>query len=135
MKTSAEFPPNWVDIKNKLGLDEKTKAIFCYGDTIYNVREELSKDLIAHELAHSKQQGSNPAVWWFKYLDDKEFRLKEEIEAYGTQYALIAKHLKGKWLKYGLEQMSRALSGEEYGGIISYGEAVSKIRNKAKELV
>lgn len=136
MKTSKELPPNWYDIQKVLKIDPfaPENPIFCYGDTVYNVKGELRPDLDVHEYTHSQQQGDNPEIWWFKYLNDVKFRVEQEIEAYGNQYVFISRALKGKWLKYGLNDMAKNLSSDLYGSIISHNEAVSKIRNYAKNI-
>lgn len=136
MLKSDLFPPNYEMIKLVFPNCAEYKPIFAYGDTIYNpFKIEITKDLEIHEEVHSKRQGNNPAEWWGKYLSDREFRLQEEIIAYGTQYAWVSKldmktEIKN-WLK---DQMAQALSSETYGNLLSYGEAESKIRNYAKNV-
>jgi hypothetical protein len=137
MKLSKEKPPNIDEILKvfpSIFSDLDRTPIFCYGDTIYNAPDDLRRDLIYHEEVHSKQQGSNPTLWWTKYLHDKEFRLEQEIEAYGNQYALIKKILPSKFHKQALYEMASSLSSDVYGRIIGHGEAESKIRNYAKNL-
>lgn len=136
MKILTEFPPNYAQIQLVFKEIEKHKPIFCYGDTIYNpFKREITPDLDKHEEVHSKQQGLYPDQWWGQYLNDRDFRLQQEIEAYGTQYAFVKSFVKNtkllEWLK---ENMADALSGELYGNLLSYGEAESKIRNYAKSL-
>lgn len=131
-----EFPPNYRDILDTFG-DTLSEAIFCYGEHIYNPHgRNVTPDLEAHEEAHMKQQGDNPKLWWDRYLTDKDFRLKQEIEAYGTQYAFVKN--KGKMpnrlLSWGLDNMAVSLASETYGNIINFQEARSKIRNFAKNL-
>lgn len=133
MKVSKELPPNYADIVKAIPEIAEHKPIFCFGDTVYNVEGELRKDLEVHEEVHSKQQGKNPAAWWEKYLESVEFRLSQEIEAYSAQYIFISKFLKGKLLRNALGSMGRDLSSALYGNILTHGEAVSKIRNYAKE--
>lgn len=133
MKVSKELPPNYADIVRAIPEIAEHKPIFCFGDTVYNVEGELRKDLDIHEEIHSKQQGVYPGIWWYQYLTDKEFRLKQEIEAYGAQYAFISKALKGRWLRYGLDKMAHDLSSGMYGNLLCHNEAVSKIRNQAKD--
>lgn len=132
MKIKNEYPPNFNMIQMYLPLGD-SKPIFCYGDTIYNpFEQEVTKDLEIHEEVHQKQQGNNIEEWWGRYLAEPEFRLQQEIEAYGTQYAFVKQITHGElreWLK---EKMAQALSGEMYGSIISYQKAESAIRNYAK---
>lgn len=136
MKISTEYPPNYAEIKKVFPLCKEYKATFCYGDTIYSpFNKEVPADIQAHEEVHSKQQGELPDVWWYKYLNDTEFRLRQEIEAYGTQLAFALKlNIPWKlrdWIK---EKLAQSLSGELYGNMLTYREAESKIRNYAKTL-
>lgn len=133
MKIIEDFPPNYTLIQTVFSNCEKYKALFCYGDTIYNpFKVKVTPDLEVHEQTHSKRQGNNPDEWWMKYLSNPQFRLEEEIIAYGTQYALARKVAHRKMSDWVKEKCAQSLSGELYGNIISYGEAESKIRNYAK---
>jgi hypothetical protein len=63
------------------------RAIFCYGDTIFNPSgNKLSDALVAHEAAHGARQGTDPDVWWDRYIADKTFRLEEEIVAHRVEW-------------------------------------------------
>lgn len=144
------YPPNIDAIR--VVLNPHADTTFAYGDTIYNPAHlDLAPDLIHHEEVHQKQQGNDPAGWWLRYLSDTAFRLSQELEAYGEQYAFAKKHIenmandaesKGKrlaagknnLLRYALESMARALSGEDYGRLLSYGEAESKIKHYARQV-
>ena len=113
-----------------------SQAVFCYGDIIYNPsKKELNKDIIHHEEIHSKQQGTDPNNWYHNYLTNPNFRLEQELQAYASQLN-FAKNLgvKGKLLKWKQEQMAEALSAD-YKLKISFREAESKIRNKAKDKI
>lgn len=148
MEIKNEYPPNYELIK--LALNPPPHTVFCYGETIYNPSgREIPPDLEHHEAVHSRQQAGYPDAWWAKYLTDADFRLSQELEAYGEQY-LFAKELieaqaeeaakqgkvlsagKTRLLKWALEGMASALSSETYGTLITYGEAESKIRNYSK---
>jgi hypothetical protein len=133
MKIRKEYPPNYRDIVDALGKPPE-HVIYCFGDTIYNPSgKEITADLEIHEQVHSKQQGTAPELWWDKYLNNSEFRLQQEIEAYGEQYKFACKlvdeiggGVKMKnWLK---EKMAQALSGKEYGGIITQQAAEARIK-------
>lgn len=131
MKVIEDFPPNYQDILAALGDVSKAKPVFCYGDTIYNpFRRKITIDVEHHEEVHARQQGDDPALWYVKYLMDRSFRLSQEIEAYGAQYHFAkSKGVKGKLLSWLQDNLAWNLSGEAYGKLITYGEAVSKIRN------
>ena len=132
MKETTDFPPNYNQILISIPKVADGKPIFCYGDTIHNpYKIHLTPDLIVHEEKHKEQQGIAPEVWWEKYLASVEFRFQQELEAYGTQYAFMKPHVHGKLREWLLDKLAEALSGELYGGIITFAEARSKIRNYA----
>ena len=127
MKISTKFPPNYRELFDKFGEDKN--AVYCYGDTIYNPNgRDITPDVEIHEQVHSVQQGNSPELWYYKYLTSADFRLSQEIEAYGEQYKFASPHLTAKlkmWLK---DNLAKALSSETYGSIISYREAERAIR-------
>lgn len=148
MKIVNEYPPNYELIK--FVLNPGKHATFCYGDILYNPSgRELPLDIEHHEEVHSHQQGNEPAAWWNRYITDPDFRLSQEIEAYGAQYAFAKERIeaaadqafkegkvltagKTKLLRYALETMTFALSGDAYGRLLSYGKAESAIKREAK---
>lgn len=135
MKILEDYPPNFALIKQGFPMLGKVEPIFCYGEVIYNpFKVKITPDLEVHEETHSKRQGGFPDQWWYNYLNDLNFRLEEEVIAYGEQYHFIKQHMKGKLLEWGLDKMSEALSSELYNLGISYGQARSKIRNYEKQL-
>lgn len=129
-----QYPPNYAIINLAFPENKKHQAIFTYGKTIYNpFKVQTTPDLEFHERIHTRQQGDNPEIWWNRYIEDVDFRLSQEIEAYGEQYKFFKENANNpkisEWL---LDKLSLALSGELYGNIISYGEARSKIRRYGK---
>lgn len=132
MKIKEEYPPNIELIE--LALGKSKDAIYTYGDTIYNPHKRIiTSDIEVHEGVHCKQQVDNPDYYTTKYLTDPEFRLECEVEAYGTQWQYIQDNVADSKLKYWLlEKMAFALSGQDYGSLVSYGKAESLIRNYGK---
>lgn len=135
MKTSNLFPPNYSLILSFFPQCEERKAIFAYGDTIYNpFNVSISPDLEVHESVHAKQQGSNPEVWWIRYCSEPEFRLQQEIEAYGTQYSFVKRNTPNKYSDWLKEKLAEALSGPLYGSLLSKSSAESKIKRFARSI-
>lgn len=135
MEIREEYPPNFAELERAFDLSEKT-SVFCWGNVIYNpFKREITPDIEIHESVHKKQQGMYPEVWYYQYIHDDDFRLKQEIEAYGEQYAFAKKYVRGKLLKWVLENMATALSSSAYGNLLTYQQAHSKIRNYAKSVV
>lgn len=142
MKVENTFPPNYHLIITAIpaAVSDNT-AIFAYGDTIYNPHNcEITPDREVHEQVHQKQQGNYIDEWYLKYLSNSEFRLSQEIEAYGEQYKWICDNIdahvaKGSKLpsarlkRHALDSLSFSLSSASYGQIIGFGEAKSKIKN------
>ncbi len=125
MKILEEKPPNFEDIKEVFPVIQRGRIIFTYGDTIYNPDiVDLREDLIVHEKVHIRQQGSDPAGWWKKYLTDKNFRFSQELEAYRAQcqYLCLQTNSREKQhrMRYGI---AAALSSEIYGKMITTAEA------------
>lgn len=137
MKLVREAPPNFEEIKRVLSPNPNT--VFAYGDTLYaptlHEKVEIPDHLWVHEQTHEVQQGYDPAAWWTKYLSDVEFRLKQEIAAYGNQYRFVKSQGLPGWMEEKfLESFARDLSSETYGNIITHGAARSKIRNMANSI-
>lgn len=128
MKTIIGFPPNYEKIAQVFDIKDKP-VVFTYGDALYDPQGGvISVDLMVHELTHHVQQADNPEAWWDKYLEDKEFRLAQEIEAYRNQYKYLFSTTKdrGRHFKFGMK-LAGDLSSEIYGRIIGKLEAYSKI--------
>ncbi len=136
MKIVYELPPNIVEIKKVLA--PPPGAVFTYGDTMYAPMlsgAEPPENLLVHEMVHERQQ-KYPAAWWSRYLEEPTFRLTQELEAYGAQWAFInkAENLSRKFKDRFLDSISFDLSGPMYGSMLSQAQARSKIRNAAKIL-
>jgi len=131
MKISNEYPPNYEAIKVVFPECEKFKAIFCYGEVIYNpFKANVTPDLVEHESTHSKQQGKTPELWWEEYLYNPTFRLEQETEAYRAQYKFVKKNVKDREaVSWFLNEVSRSLSSILYGNLVSFAEARKLIRN------
>jgi hypothetical protein len=86
MEIIGEFPPNIGRIRQYLSPPKG--SIFAYNNKIYNPDNvTIWPDLEEHEKVHFKQQERGGAeLWWERYIQDSEFRLEQEVEAYGRQY-------------------------------------------------
>lgn len=148
MEIQNTYPPNFELIQSILPTSKERPAIFCYGNTIHNPYGlDVKPELIFHEQIHANQQGKKPDEWWTHYLTDTQFRLRQEVEAYGAQYYFVQKYLdqestkaaedgkiinRNKLLKHSLDSMAEALSGSIYGSLVEKHRAESLIRNYAK---
>lgn len=130
-KILIEQPPNIEKIKQAFVL--KKGVVFCYGESLYNPDNLMvSPMLFSHECVHSEQQAEiGVDKWWKGYLSETAFRLSQEILAYQVQYQTARKGIKdrNKLAKY-LMFLAKELSGELYGGIIGFNEALEAIRKE-----
>lgn len=127
MIVSTETFPFYEECRAKFGVDIDKGVVFTYGDTIH-ARCNISQDLYEHEYTHSMQQlKMGKDLWWKVYLENDEFRLKQEVEAYRAQY----KFAKGGNREYNfrfLHRIAMDLSGPTYGGVVTYQEALNLIK-------
>ena len=86
LKPQSEFP---LLEKYKEYFPIHDRVIFAYGEHIYT-NYPLSPDLLLHENTHLEQQKRYGLdVWVDRYLNDVEFRVKMEQEAYRKQLGSI----------------------------------------------
>lgn len=122
------YPPMYNQIAAKFELGPRT--IFTWHDKIYNPSGgHISKDLIAHEEVHTVQQNGFPATWWRRYLDEQEFRLDQEREAYGRQYQYLCSQNPNRNFQFQvLLQLALFLSGPMYGNMTTLAIAAELIK-------
>ena len=98
-----DFPPLYDEIAMAFSLRLDQDIIFSWGDRLYvpwrkatMSREDsiVAPELIAHEAVHGERQGSGQEIlnWWRRYIEDREFRLQEEIPAHRAEYQYILEH-------------------------------------------
>lgn len=130
-----EKPKNWDLLEKKFGVSWERTAV-AYGNTAYS-KNPLADDVKAHELVHLRQQNFNEIdadIWWDKYINDEQFRLEQEVEAYQIQYKYLQARIKDRnELFRRLDKMARDLSGTMYGSLISYNVAIQLIKSKKVE--
>ena len=120
MREVFERPPNFDAINAKFRIAGRP-VIFCWGEIIYNPqRVRLTLALRAHEAVHSRRQGDDIPGWWRRYIDDREFRLAEEIPAHCAEYLkLIEQRGNRQGRRAALKQVANRLSSPLYGGVIT----------------
>lgn len=128
MKILSTFPPNYQQIKN--AVNPPPDAVFPFGDKLYNPSgAEIPADIQYHEACHQKRQkeiGIN--IWWTKWINDKDFRLKEELIAFKGQLIFIKATYPAAAVKEALDEMAENLS-KNYNLNISTHKAHSLIRH------
>lgn len=115
MRIVNALPPLFDKIDAKFGIVGKD-VIFAWGGSIYNPRGvPVTTPLMVHERIHSDRQEhlGGPEKWWLRYIEDDEFRLREEVAAHIGEYQT---HLRlvgdssGNRQKYGLSTALRMCS-------------------------
>lgn len=132
MKIIRDYPPNIDRIREDYDLSGKN-VVFTYGDELYNPSGvEIPRNLEIHEEVHTKQQGILKAgieQWWDRYLEDEQFRLEQEVEAYKAQYEYVKNHGADRDTKREfLRHIAQDLSGPIYGHMVSFEQAKQLIK-------
>jgi len=121
-KPQSEFP-YLQEFRNKFDITDET--IFAYGEEIFT-NFNLPDDLLAHELKHCERQNKIGKDKWIKnYLERDSFRLNEELIAFSAQLNSIKDRNERNEVRI---KAARSLSGKLYGEIITYAEALNKLR-------
>jgi hypothetical protein len=125
------YPPNIDVLKAYFPITEN--QLFAYNGIIYNPSgKPIESHLRLHEETHINQQKAI-SNWWNKYIEDSNFRLEQEIQAFAVQYAYGKKVYLSKTSDEMLDDFATNLSSPLYGNIIEKEKAKTAIRLKAKE--
>jgi hypothetical protein len=133
MSVVEEFPPNYAEIREAFPAAAASAAvIFAWGPTIYNPhRIAIDPHLHAHERVHGFVQHpaeGGPGPWWRRYIDDPEFRLAQEVEAYRTQLGSYSALCLDRERRHRYARaLAGHLSGPLYGGLIDSNEAYRRL--------
>lgn len=136
MQVILDKPPIYSKAKELFNLNEDDVIFFTYGNKCYSPSGKMPPDyLIVHESKHMEQQNYDSVsakIWWELYFADANFRMEQEIEAYGEQYKFICQGVKdrNKQHKY-LWGIAEQLSGTMYGNCISHSQAMKRIKEYA----
>ena len=87
MKIEIAEPPMIEEIRQVFPNRPKN-VVYAFGDTIYAPDGgTLPPAIVAHEAAHGQRQlACGPEVWWRQYLEDPEFRYREELVAHASEF-------------------------------------------------
>jgi hypothetical protein len=130
MKIINEKPLIYDRLHKAFGVEWDKGLIIAYGGNIHFNGSFLPLAKIAHEEVHFTQQMMmNQDEWWEKYITDKEFRLRMEVEAYRAEVKWINKTIKDRNLKFQMiNDIAITLSSSVYGCIITRSEALKLIK-------
>jgi len=111
MQVINEFPPFYEAIKEAVNPPED--SFFPYGDKLYNPSGiEIPADIWHHEEVHVQQQSefTSPSIWWENWINNKEFRLSQEVQAFAHQLAFVKKFYSRKAADEALDEFSNQLA-------------------------
>ena len=139
IQIKIERPPNWAELRNRFKFPEAT-TIFTYGDCIYNPGGvPLEPHVILHEMVHMEQQRkTSPEEWYKRYMEEPDFLISQEAEAYQKQFEYIKSIIKDRNRQARiLHELASFFASSMYGKPLGYGEAIQmiKYRKHDKELV
>lgn len=131
-------PPNHEEVSKFFNLKPEDVIFYTYGDKCYNPSMvKMPVEIIAHEEIHIEQQNANEDVanlWWQRYMKDPVWRVEQEAEAYGAQYAFVCRsHKDRNYRARYLDGISKHLSGPIYGNAIDYQGARRMILEFARD--
>lgn len=122
IKPQKEFPL-WDEYAKYFELNDK--VIFTLYPDIYT-DNELTPDLLVHEKTHLRQQEKLGVKEWVdRYLNEPQFRLEQEIEAYRNQIHYFKNRELANRVRI---WASETLSGALYGNIISKADAFNLLK-------
>lgn len=135
MKIIIERPPVYDAVCAAFNINPQS-AVFTYGEDIYNPNNiDLPEHILIHEAMHVEQQKliGGPELWWGKFLREPSFRVDQEAQAYGAQYAYICTYTKGREQQFKvLRNLAQILSGKLYNNVVSGNEAMALIKKYSK---
>ncbi len=129
VKYSKRIPAIYLRCKKTFGVSWDKGIIMTYGDTVY-CKFDLEDHVKIHEEVHVRQQlDMGPAKWWDKYLQEKDFRLAQELEAYRAQLDYIEKVYSRKQYIFSKKEIAYFMS-TLYGNMCTYEEAIKLLDEK-----
>lgn len=124
------YPPNYGDIATAFNIKDNENVVITYGNQLFvpgGKKIIIDKQLLKHEETHARQQlAMGIEEWWERFIADPGFRLSQELEAYREQYRAMASLRPQKRTGY-LTHIAKDLSGEIYGNMITFEEAIKII--------
>ena len=117
IKIRRGLPPNYELLAKHFPM--KGGEIFTYGNKIYTPGR-LSRSLLVHEKTHVRQQlKMGVETWWEKYIEDREFRFHQELEAHRAEFRAGGKLL----------VIAERLASPLYGSLVSVDAAIGLIKD------
>jgi len=125
-EVSRTLPPKEIyeECVKRFGADFMKGTIFAYDNKIHALND-VTGDLLAHELVHLDQQHKfgGAKKWWKKYLSDSKFRIEQEVEAYQNQWDWAKENANRDYRRALEKHILKMLSSKLYGKVITKKEA------------
>lgn len=124
----ADFPPLYDEIANAFCLHGRTDLVFSWGDCAYNPHGlEIPAEIRVHEAIHGQRQGSGQQVldWWRRYIEDPNFRLREEVYAHRAEYRWLVGNGNRRQRRRALKSVAAKLASPLYGPVCTAASARS----------
>lgn len=136
MKVIKAFPPNWIEIAKVFPVKGKQGILYAYGDRLYNPSGvTVTPWIMAHEEVHGRRQlgeegdeTMDVVRWWDNYLAYEDFRFNEELLAHQAEYKTYRIMNGARLTNSYLDLMAKRLSSPLYGSMVSYEEALRRIK-------
>lgn len=124
MNFSLQKPPIYERLKARFGVSWDKGIAITYGDTVYS-KYPIDKILASHEEVHVWQQAQmGVEEWWNLYLNNDNFRLNQEVQAYKRQIEAIKTFIKDKNQAFlAIRKIYLDLSSDMYGNICNFDQA------------
>jgi hypothetical protein len=128
-------PPNYAELVAAFpDIKGRTDIVFSWGPSVYVLNRNcvLTPSVRAHEEVHGARQINDVAKiegWWRRYVEDPQFRLKEELEAHRVEYRTYCSNTldRNRRARY-LQFMAQRFASPMYGGLISLAKAKAAIQ-------
>lgn len=121
-------PPNFDELARVFPIAGQG-VLFAWGDIIYNpMNVFIAPQLLAHEATHGLRQRNAIEEWWRRYVDDTEFRLREEVVAHRAEFRhLVDIGMNRHQRRTTAKKIAKRLSGPMYGNLLSQNRALELI--------
>lgn len=128
-------PPNLAEI-DRVFPNRGPNVIYAFGSDIYNPGGvAIPRMLFAHEGAHGDRQlklgAGGVDKWWRSYLDDAEFRYREEVIGHAAEYVaqMNGQYDRNRNARVMLRTAARLLAPFYAYGVRSHKQAVHDLRH------
>lgn len=133
-------PPNLAEIDRVFPM-RGPNVIYAWGDCIYNPGGGvITKSLFAHEGAHGDRQlklgAGGVDKWWRSYLDDAEYRYREEVIGHSAELIaqLGGQYDRNKNARLFMSTAVRLLAKFYQYGVRSHKQAVHDLRQEVHRM-